>query len=178
MAQIAAGFGSSVGTAHAYTTTVIVLLALSLLKVLREHDPEYVLLDGTLAECDRVGDGWAGYSHKHRHHGVDVQVVADRTGRVVDLAGPSRTVPRPDCGSHLPDHPHVRPPRRPRPADRAYQGGLDCDMGRYVCGHFPTATYSLTFSDGSKGCPGCGYCLHTSPSTRGMSCWSTAPPFP
>lgn len=54
-----------------------------LLKVLREHDPQYVLLDGTLAECDRVGDGRADYSHKHRRHGVNVQVVTDPTGQVL-----------------------------------------------------------------------------------------------
>ncbi len=69
LAQIAAGFGISVGTAHAYTAAVIDLLAarapgLSLLKVLREHAPEYALLDGMLAECDRVGEGWADYSYK------------------------------------------------------------------------------------------------------------------
>lgn len=29
--------------------------ALVALVYLREHEPEYVLLDGTLAECDRVG---------------------------------------------------------------------------------------------------------------------------
>lgn len=56
LAQIAVGFGISVGTAHAYTAAVIDLLAArapGLLKVLREHKPEYVLLDGTLSECDR-----------------------------------------------------------------------------------------------------------------------------
>ncbi len=60
LAQIAAVFGISVGTTHAFTAAVIDLLAAQapgLLKVLREHEPEYVLLDGTLAECDRVGDG-------------------------------------------------------------------------------------------------------------------------
>ncbi|MYY19345.1 hypothetical protein GT018_27705 [Streptomyces sp. SID4912] len=53
-----------------------------LLKILREHEAEYVLLDGTLAECDRVGDARAGYSHKHRRHGVNVQVVSDPIGQV------------------------------------------------------------------------------------------------
>ncbi|WP_329529431.1 transposase family protein [Streptomyces sp. NBC_01462] len=86
LAQIAAGFGISVGTAHAYTASVIGLPAgrsPGLLKVLREADPEYVLLDGTLAECDRVSDGRADYSHKHRRHGVNVQVVTDPVGQVL-----------------------------------------------------------------------------------------------
>ncbi len=75
VAQIATGFGISVGTAHAYTTAVVGLLAdrsPGLLRALREADPDYVLLDGTLAECDRVGDGRADFSHKHRRHGVNV----------------------------------------------------------------------------------------------------------
>lgn len=56
LAQIAVGFGISVGTAHAYTTSVISPLAdraPGLLKVVRETDPDYVLLDATLAEYDR-----------------------------------------------------------------------------------------------------------------------------
>lgn len=86
LAQLAAGFCISVGTAHAYTTAVISLLAdrtPGLLRALREADPDYVLLDGTLAEYDRVGDSRADYSHKHRRHGVNVQVVTDPAGRLL-----------------------------------------------------------------------------------------------
>ncbi|GGV28435.1 hypothetical protein GCM10010260_81020 [Streptomyces filipinensis] len=46
LVQIAAGFGISVGTAHAYTTAVIDLLAArtpGLLRALREAEPEFVL---------------------------------------------------------------------------------------------------------------------------------------
>lgn len=86
LAQLAVGFGISVGTAHAYTAAVIALLAdraPGSLRALREANPDYVLLDGTLAECDRDGDSRADFSHKHRRHGVNVQVVTDPTGRLL-----------------------------------------------------------------------------------------------
>ncbi|MFD3657938.1 transposase family protein [Streptomyces sp. NPDC058620] len=96
LVKIAAGFGISESTAHAYISAVVDLLAArapGLLRTLREHDPDFVLLDGTLAECDRVGDGRADYSHKHRRHGVNVQVVTDPGGRLLWLspALPGRT---------------------------------------------------------------------------------------
>jgi hypothetical protein len=43
----------------------------------------HVLLDGALAECDRVGDSRADYSHKRRRRGVNVQVVTGPAGRLL-----------------------------------------------------------------------------------------------
>ncbi|MFH8445993.1 transposase family protein [Streptomyces sp. NPDC018026] len=86
LAPIAVAFGISVGTAHAYVRRATGLLAErapGLLKVLRESNPDFALLDGTLAECDRIGDGTADYSAKHRRHGVNVQVVTDHTGDIL-----------------------------------------------------------------------------------------------
>jgi hypothetical protein len=96
LAQLAAGFRVSVGTAHAYVTTAVGHLAdkaPGLLKVLRETDADYVLVDGTLAECDRVGDGRADYSTKCQRHGVNVQVITEPAGRTLWLspAPPGRT---------------------------------------------------------------------------------------
>ncbi|MEU5144368.1 transposase family protein [Streptomyces sp. NPDC021139] len=96
LACIAAAFGISVGTAHAYVTAVTGLLAEQapgLLKTLRAQEPDFALLDGTLAECDRVGDGRADYSSKHKRHGVNVRVVTDPAGEILWLspALPGRT---------------------------------------------------------------------------------------
>jgi hypothetical protein len=89
LARLAAGFQVSVGTAHAYVTAVVGHLAdkaPSLLKVLRETDSDHVLVDGTLAACDRVGDGHADYSSKHKRHGGNVQVVTDPAGKILWLS--------------------------------------------------------------------------------------------
>ncbi len=89
LTQIAVGFGKSVGAAHACTTAVVDLLAdraPGRLRALREAGPDCVLIDGTLAECDRVGDSQAGYLHKHRSKGVNVQVVTDPAGRPLWIA--------------------------------------------------------------------------------------------
>ncbi len=69
------GSGSAEPTAHAYTSAVIRRCSPNELrvcwKVLREHDPNFILLDGTLAECDRIGE---------------------RTGRLLPQAPPARHV--------------------------------------------------------------------------------------
>ncbi|GAA2425543.1 hypothetical protein GCM10010421_10380 [Streptomyces glaucus] len=106
LAQTAAGFGISASTAHACTTAVVDLLAARApgpLKVLRGHEPEYVLLDGTLAECGRGGDGRADCSYKHRRHGVNVQV----------LTGPFERLLR--ASPALPGSTHQRPRSAPTP---------------------------------------------------------------
>ncbi|MGW4724044.1 transposase family protein [Streptomyces sp. NPDC004291] len=95
-AKIAARFGTSKSTAHACTSAVVDLLAARAPgppKTLRDHDPDFVLPDGTPAECDRAGDGRADYSHKHRRHGMNMRVVTDPGGRLLWLspALPGRT---------------------------------------------------------------------------------------
>ena len=109
LAKIAAGYGICESTAHAFTSAVVHLLAErapGLLKGLRESDADFVLPDGTLAEGDRVGDGRGDYSHKHRRHGVNVQVVTDPGGQLLwlspalpgrthDLTVPQRGCPQP-----------------------------------------------------------------------------------
>ncbi|KAF3463427.1 hypothetical protein GL259_03210 [Streptomyces sp. Tu 3180] len=78
--RIAAGSGTPVGTAQVriHVTAVVRLPAArapDLLEVPRENDPDVVLLDGTLAECDRVGDSPADHSAEHRRHDVRLQLI-------------------------------------------------------------------------------------------------------
>lgn len=66
LAQLSARFGISVGTTHPCTAAAVDLFADRapvLLRALREAAPDYVLLDGAPAECDRVGDSRAVTSH-------------------------------------------------------------------------------------------------------------------
>ncbi|CAL9334407.1 hypothetical protein SUDANB106_00140 [Streptomyces sp. enrichment culture] len=95
LAKIAAGLGISEATAHAYVHSATALPAdktPSLTRALRRAGPEYVPVDGTLAECDRVGDGEGDHSRKARRRGVTIQTVTGPAGELIwyapALAGP------------------------------------------------------------------------------------------
>lgn len=87
LAKIAAGFGIIESTAHAYLHQrghpPARRACAGSVEVLRETDADFVLPDGTVAECDRVGDGRADYSHKLRRHRVNVQAVTDPDGQLL-----------------------------------------------------------------------------------------------
>ena len=86
-ARLAAGFEIGVTTAWRYVQGAIALLssvadglATAMQRIRRLA---YAILDGTLIPIDRVADQRPYYSGKHKHHGVNVQVIADAAGRLV-----------------------------------------------------------------------------------------------
>ncbi|MFE3866440.1 transposase family protein [Streptomyces goshikiensis] len=129
--QLAAGFGIGLGTAHPHVHTVVehlAALAPGLTAALRSADARYVLLDGTLAECDRTGDGRADYSGKHRRHRVNLQVITASDGTLVWIspALPGRTHDLTAARRHRILATCVRL-GIPVVADRGYQGAGDID---------------------------------------------------
>ncbi|MER5547214.1 transposase family protein [Streptomyces sp. NPDC002589] len=140
LAKIAAGFRISEATAHAYVHSVTSLLAdkaPSLTRALRRAKPEHVLLDGTIAECDRVGDGERDYSGKARRHGVNIQAVTGPAGEIIwySPALPGRTVDITAARTH---HIITECERLKIPvlADKAYEGagGTVCTPFKRHCG--------------------------------------------
>ena len=96
-ASAAAGFGVSTATAARRIQETIDLLAARraplrvALRRARKRGIMTVILDGTVIRCDRVTARPGMYSGKHRHHGVNVQVVTDLDGNALwispDLPG-------------------------------------------------------------------------------------------
>ncbi|WP_331718638.1 transposase family protein (plasmid) [Streptomyces sp. NBC_00289] len=84
--QIAAGFGISTATAWRYVNHTIGQLAEhapSLTEALTSHHTDgYVLLDGTVAETDRV-QAPGHFSGKVRREGVNLQVIAAEEGKLL-----------------------------------------------------------------------------------------------
>jgi hypothetical protein len=48
----------------------------------------YVVIDGTLIPIDRVAADRPFYSGKHRHHGMNLQVIATPDGGIMWVSGP------------------------------------------------------------------------------------------
>ncbi|MFF4185452.1 transposase family protein [Streptomyces sp. NPDC001691] len=97
LAQLGLGFGVSTATAGRYVSETVDILAEhapSLIDALSSHDPnEFLILDGTLVRTDRVAADEPYYSMKHRHHGMNVQVLARPDGTPIwySRALPGRT---------------------------------------------------------------------------------------
>jgi hypothetical protein len=86
-AQLAAGFGVGTTTAYRYVAEAVDLLA-ALAPTLEEaartaSTKAYLLLDGTLLPIDRIAADRPFYSGKHKKHGMNVQILADPSGRLL-----------------------------------------------------------------------------------------------
>jgi hypothetical protein len=92
-AEVAAGFGVGTATAWRYVNETVALLAArapKLRKAVRDAKKAgyaYVVLDGTLIAIDRVAADRPFYSGKHRHHGMNLQVIAGPTGDILWVSG-------------------------------------------------------------------------------------------
>jgi len=91
-ARLAAGFGVGATTAWRYIREAVDLLAATgptlAEAMMRIAQLACAILDGTLIPTDRIG-GAADrrhYAGKHRHHGVNVQVIGDCAGRLIWLS--------------------------------------------------------------------------------------------
>jgi hypothetical protein len=86
-AQLAAGFGVGVTTAHRYVAEAIDLLAAlapTLADAVRAASTKaFVLLDGTLLPIDGITADRPYYCGKHKKHGMNIQALADPFGRLL-----------------------------------------------------------------------------------------------
>ncbi|MCC9708463.1 IS5 family transposase [Streptomyces sp. MNU76] len=86
-AQLAAGFGIGTTTAYRYIAEAVDMLAAlapSLAEAARTASTKaFVLLDGTLLPIDRIAADRPFYSGKHKKHGMNVQILADPSGRLL-----------------------------------------------------------------------------------------------
>ena len=92
-AEVAAGFGVGTATAWRYVDETVALLAARAPKLRRavrdakKAGHAYVILDGTLIPIDRVAADRPFYSGKHRHHGMNLQVISSPTGDILWVSG-------------------------------------------------------------------------------------------
>jgi hypothetical protein len=86
-AQLAAGFGVGLATAHRYVSEAVDVLAV-LAPTLQQAmavaaRKAFPILDGTLLPIDRLAADRPFYSGKHRRHGMNIQVLTDPFGKLV-----------------------------------------------------------------------------------------------
>ncbi|MFD3997373.1 transposase family protein [Streptomyces sp. NPDC058583] len=86
-ARLAAGFRIGIATVYRYIREAVDLLA-TLAPTLEQamataRKKAYVILDGTTLPIDRIAADRPYYSGKKKHHGMNVQVVADPAGRLI-----------------------------------------------------------------------------------------------
>ncbi|MCY0945690.1 transposase family protein [Streptomyces antarcticus] len=86
-ARLAAGFRVGIATVYRYIREAVDLLA-ALAPTLEQamqtvRKKAYVILDGTLLLIDRIAADRPYYSGKKKHHGMNVQVLADPAGRLI-----------------------------------------------------------------------------------------------
>ena len=95
-ACLAAGFGISTATAARRVKETIDLLAAkavslpTALRRARRAGAVFVIVDGTLIQCDRLAADRPYYSGKHRCHGVNMQAITDPRGRLLWMSGGMR----------------------------------------------------------------------------------------
>jgi hypothetical protein len=91
--HLAAGFGIGRTTAWRYVGGVVGLLAARAPKLrqavrdAKRAGHAYVVLDGTLIAIDRVAADRPFYSGKHKHHGMNLQVISSPAGDVLWVSG-------------------------------------------------------------------------------------------
>ncbi|WP_442481166.1 transposase family protein [Streptomyces sanglieri] len=86
-ARLAAGFHVGIATVYRYIREAVDLLA-ALAPTLEQamtavRKKAYVILDGTMLPIDRIAADQPYYSGKKKHHGMNVQVLADPAGRLI-----------------------------------------------------------------------------------------------
>jgi hypothetical protein len=93
-AGLAAGFGVGTATAWRYVRETITLLAAqapklpAALAAAKKAGHAFVVIDGTLIPMDRVAADRPFYSGKHRHHGMNLQVISSPQGEILWVSGP------------------------------------------------------------------------------------------
>ncbi|WP_327660317.1 MULTISPECIES: transposase family protein [unclassified Streptomyces] len=86
-ARLAAGFRIGIATVYRYIREAVDLLAAraptldQAMTTVRKK--AYVILDGTVFPIDRIAADRPYYSGKKKHHGMNVQVLADPAGRLI-----------------------------------------------------------------------------------------------